>query len=245
MTQEYLAWSDLSALGSSPSAVKEAFNSQWGTEPDGIALNDTTYFNAVSPPITQQYGHYAYKTLGEINYTEGTQSSNEGAVVGSNTAYNRGDAPITISLTVDGSWSESQSWSSSVTAGMTFSEEISLEGVFKMGMSFSVSTTVGESNSKGNTKGSSATVSLTVPPMSMIKVEMVATMVTETMDFTAPIQVTGLMGANFPDRVQGHYFWFNDVGTLLPQTSGTLSGTITGTSAFNVQTNAGQAQPIT
>ncbi len=53
------------------------------------------------------------------------------------------------------------------------------------------------------------------------------------------------MGANFPDRVQGHYFWFNDVGTLLPQTSGTLSGTITGTSAFNVQTNAGQAQPIT
>jgi Clostridium epsilon toxin ETX/Bacillus mosquitocidal toxin MTX2 len=244
MPQEYLVWSDLAALNSSPSAVKDAFAAAWGATPDGIALNDTTYYNAVTPAITQQYGHYCYKTLGQIQYAEGVQSTPTQAIVGSNTAYNNSDQPASISLTVDGSWSESTSWSSSVTAGMTFSSEISLEGVFKMGMSFSVSTTVGQSKTTGNVKGSSATVNVTVPPHSMIKVDMVATMKTESMDFSAPIQVSGMMGVNFPDRVQGHYFWFNDVGSLLPQTSGTLTGTVQGTSAFDVQTHIGQAQPI-
>ncbi|OYY79389.1 MAG: hypothetical protein B7Y43_02950 [Sphingomonas sp. 28-62-20] len=245
MPQEYMLWSDLVALNSSPNAVSASFNKIWGTNPDGIALNDTTYYNAVTPAITQQYGHYCYKILGQINYSEGTQTSPTQAIVGSNTAYNNSDAPAAISLTVQGAWTETTAWSSSITAGMTFSSEISLEGVFKMGMSFSVSTTVGQSNSNSVNKGSSATVSVTVPPNSMIKVDMVATMKTETMDFSAPIQVSGMMGANFPDRVQGHYFWFNDVGSLVPQTSGNLTGTIQGTSAFDVQTHIGQAQPIT
>jgi Clostridium epsilon toxin ETX/Bacillus mosquitocidal toxin MTX2 len=245
MTQQALEWSDLVALDSSPSDVRDAFQRIWGTKPDGIALNDTTYYNAVTPPITQQYGHPAYKTLGEITYTEGTVNSDDGAVVGSNTAYNRSDQEATIQLTVSGAWTETTGWSTSVTAGMTYSEDITLEGVFKMGMSFNVSTTVGASGSTSVNKGSSASVSVTVPPNSKIRVDMVATMKTETMDFSAPIQVTGMMGANFPDRVQGHYFWFNDVGQLLPKTSGTLNGSITGTAAFDVQTNIGKAEPIT
>lgn len=244
MPQEYLSWGDLQALNSSPSAVRDKFNSIYGENPDGIALNDSGYFNAVSPPITQQYGHYCYKTLGQITYSEGNQSSDPSAVVGSNTAYNNSDQPATISLTVSGAWTETTGWSSSITTGMTFSEEVTLEGVFKMGMSFSVSATVGQSGSSSVNKGSSATVSVTVPPKSKIQVDMVATMKTESMDFSGPIQVSGLMGANFPDRVQGHYFWFQDVGSLCPQTSGTLSGSITGTAAFDVQTNIQPAQPI-
>lgn len=245
MPQEYLTWSDLTALNSSPSDVRDKFQSIWGDNPDGIALNDTTYYNAVTPAITQQYGHYCYKTLGQTAYSEGPQTSPTQAIVGSNTAYNNSNQPATISLTVDGAWSETTGWSSSVTTGMTFSTEITLEGVFKMGMSFNGSATVGQSGSSSVSKGSSATVSVTVPPNSKITVDMVATMQTETLDFSAPIQVSGMMGANFPNRVQGHYFWFNDVGSLVPQTSGTLTGSIQGTSAFHVQTHIGAAEPIT
>ena len=127
---------------------------------------------------------------------------------------------------------------------MTFSESVTLEGVFQMGMQFNVSATVGQSGSTTVNKGASSTVTVTVPPKSQVKVDMVATMKTETMDFSAPIQVTGMFGANFPDRVQGHYFWFADAGTILPQTSGTLTGKINGTAAFDVQTHINPAQPL-
>ena len=73
---------------------------------------------------------------------------------------------------------------------------------------------------------------------------MVATMKTEKMDFSAPITVSGMLGANFPDRVQDHYFWFNDVASLVPKTSGVLTGTIQGTAAFDVQTKISPAEPI-
>jgi hypothetical protein len=244
MTQAYLLWSDLSALDSSPAAVREKFASTLGENPDGIALNDTTYYNAVKPPITVQYSHYCYKTLGQITYTEGTPTSPTQAIVGSNTAYNHGDTPASVELQVDGAWSETTGWSTSVTTGMTFSEGITLEGVFKMGMSFSVSVTVGQSGSNTVQKGASANVTVTVPPHTKVKVAMIATMKTERMNFSAPIDVTGMMGANFPNRVKGHYFWFNDVNTLLPKTSGTLTGWIEGTAAFDVQTNIGPAEPI-
>ncbi|MGK6354590.1 hypothetical protein ACMGDH_05110 [Sphingomonas sp. DT-207] len=243
-TQEYLVWSDLQALDSSPSAVRDKFKSIYNKNPDGIALNDTTYYDAVNPPITQQYGHFCYKTLGEITYTEDGQEADQ-AIVGSNTAYNHGDQPASISLTVNGGWSESTGWSTSLTEGMTFSESVTLEGVFQMGMQFNVSATVGQTGSNTVNKGASATVTVTVPPNSQVKVDMVATMKTEKMKFSAPIQVAGMFGANFPDRVNGHYFWFADAGSILPKTSGTLNGKIKGTAAFDVQTHINPAVPIT
>lgn len=236
MLQQYLTWSDLQALDSSPSAVREKFNSLYDKNPDGIALNDTTYFNAVQPAITEQYSHYCYKQLGEFEYTQGTVDSRT-AVVGSNVARNDTDEPATVALTVDGAWMETTGWSSSVTAGMSFSAEVTLKGVFSFGTSFSVSTTTGKSGSDSQNRGASSTVTVTVPPHSTVTVEMVATLKSETVSFAAPIQVHGMFGANFPDRVQGHYFWFYDAGTILPKTSGTLTGQVKGTAAFDVHTH--------
>ena len=64
------------------------------------------------------------------------------------------------------------------------------------------------------------------------------------MDFKAPIDVSGMFGANFPDRVRGHYFWFLSASEILPKTSGEISGTIEGTAAFDVHTDIGAAKPI-
>lgn len=244
MTQQYLAWSDLQALNSSPDDIRSKFASIFGKTPDGIALNDDTYYNAVNPPITQQYGHYCYKTLGTVTYTEGAQISPTQAVVGSQTVRNTGDSDVTMSVTVNGAWEETTSWSSSVTTGMSFTEKVTLEGVFEMGTTFNVSSTVGQGGSSSVSNGASATVSVTVPAHSQVAVQMVATMKKEQMDFSAPIDVTGMLGANFPDRVQGHYFWFESIGNLAPKTSGTLTGTIEGTSAFDVSTVVGKAEPI-
>lgn len=242
--QEALSFNDLEALKSSPPSVKAAFSKIYGKDPDGISVNSETYFKAVTPAITQQYGHPCYKVMGEITYVEAGTSVPSDAIVGSNYAVNNSDEDATISLTVTGAWSETQTWTTSVTTGMQFSESINLEGVFQMGEQFNISTTVGQSSANSVTKTASATVSVVVPAKSKKQVTMVATMQTETMNFSAPIAVQGMFGANFPDRVQGHYFWFADASQVLNATSGTLNGSIKNTAALKVQTNIGATEPI-
>lgn len=242
--RQQLTFSDLPALDSSPSDVRKAFENKFGKNPDGIALNNETYFNAVTPAITQQYGHYCYKNLGEFNYSEGAITGDQSAVLGSNYAINNGDTEATITLQVSGSWTSSNTVSSSVTAGMSFSAEFTLEGVFKLGETFSISTTAGKSQTESKTLSQSASVSVKVPPKSKVKVSMVGTLKEETVNFSAPISVAGMFGANFPDRVNGHYFWFAASAELLPKSSGTLTGTIKHASAFDVQTEIGASEPI-
>jgi hypothetical protein len=243
-TQQALSFNDLPALNSSPAAVRQKFNDLYKKNPDGISVNNETYFGAVTPAITEQYGHPCYKTLGEFNYVEAASKPPSDAIVGSNYATNDSDEEATITVTVEGAWSQTQSWSSETTTGLSFTEEFTIEGVFKIGTTFNVSTTVGQSKSTTVSKTASASVSVSVPPRSRKQITMVATMQQETLNFTAPISVQGMFGANFPDRVNGHYFWFNDAAQLLPTTSGQIKGSISNTSALHVQTTVGNAEPV-
>ncbi|HXR79193.1 MAG TPA: hypothetical protein VN737_24675 [Bryobacteraceae bacterium] len=243
-TQQALSFNDLPALNSSPQAVRQKFQDLYSKKPDGISVNDETYFGAVTPAITQQYGHPCYKTLGEFNYVEAASKPPSDAIVGSNYATNDSDEEATITVTVEGAWSQTQSWSSESTTGLSFTEEFTIEGVFKVGTTFNVSTTVGQSKSNTVSKSASASVSVSVPAHSRKQITMVATMQQETLNFTAPISVQGMFGANFPDRVKGHYFWFNDATQLLPTTSGQIKGSISNTSALHVQTTVGKAEPV-
>eukprot|EP00118_Oscarella_pearsei_P024644 m.306497 g.306497 ORF g.306497 m.306497 type:complete len:246 (+) comp41301_c0_seq1:717-1454(+) len=242
--KQLLTFNDLPGLDSSPDSVRSRFQSIHGKKPDGIALNDETYYSAVTPAITKTYGHPCYKVLGDFTYLEGPVSDQGEIVVGSQNAINNSDEEVTISVTVNGSWSQSTTVSSSVTTGMTFSAEFAIEGVFKLGSSFSVSTTAGQSSTETKSLGQTASVSVKVPPKKKIRVRMVGHLKQESVSFSAPIRASGLFGANFPDRVQGHYFWFNDASSVLNKTSGTLSGTIKQASAFDVQTTIDPAQPV-
>lgn len=245
MKQELLGFSELVALGSSPDSVRSKFEKRFGKKPDGIALNRETYFNAVKPSICEQYSHYCYKQLGGYEFTESTSLPPQNAILGSSMAVNNGDSEAEVSLQVQGSWSEQQSWSASITTGMTYSEEIGIEGIFKTGMEFSVAITAGRSGSSSVTKSASYTVTVKVPPKSQVEVSIVATMKKERMAFKAPIKVSGMFGANFPKRVQDHYFWFLSADEVLEKTSGEINGYVEGTAAFDVHAHIGQAQPIT
>jgi hypothetical protein len=243
--QQALSFNDLNALNSSPNSIREAFKKQYNdVNPDGISVNSETYFDAVKPAITEQYGHPCYKTLGDITYTTGPTEGGVSAIVGSQYAVNNSTQPAELSVTVDGSWSESTSVSSSVTVGMSFTAEVTLEGVFKTGTTFSESITAGKTSTDTKTRGSSATVKVNLPPKSKVKVDMVATMQKQSMAFSAPITVTGMFGANFPKRVNDHYFWFLSASSVLNKTSGELKGTISNTAAFDVHTTIGEIQSL-
>ncbi len=244
-----LQFKDLAALGSSPSAVRSWFKNSFSpnsgkVEPDGIAVNSETYYDAVKPAITEQQSHPAYLTLGTIVYREGPTTGDTQALIGSSNAINKSDQEQEITLAVSGSWEESQGTSTSVTAGLSFTAEVGIEGVFNLGTTFSASVTAGKSSTNTKKRSSEASVTVKVPPKSKIKVSMFGTMKTQTVDYEAPIQVSGMFGANYPSQVSDHYFWFASVDQVLPKTSGTFKGTIHNTSTFDVQTEIGVAEPL-
>ena len=250
--QELFTFADLPAVRSSPAAVRQKFQEHYGgANPDGISVNSETYYDAVKPAITEQYGHPCYKALGQINYQPTNGRQPKSAVVGQAYAINKSNKDAEVAVTIQGSWEEATSWSSETTTGLTLSQSFTLEGVFELGSEFSLSTTVGESKSKQEGRSSSVTTTVTVPAMSRARVNLVGTVQEEAMTFTAPIAVQGVFGANFPDRVSpndsepGHYFWFLSAQEVLPQTTGEITGIIKHTSVFDTQTEIGAIEPLT
>jgi len=242
---ELMNFKDLKGVGSSPHDVSGKFDDKYGKSPDGICVNNEGYYDYYTPIITESYGHPCYKKLGQYEFQrESATTDVHKAVIGSNTAVNHGDAKASIQLTVNGSWSESTGYSSSITTGMSFSTEFGVEGVFKMGAEFSLSVTAGKSSSSSVSRSSTASVTVEVPPRSKVKVNMVALMKKEKLGFKVPIEVQGMFGANFPDKVHDHYFWFMDARDALPTTTGEISGIIEGTRSFNVNTEIGKAESV-
>jgi len=243
---ELMTFADLKGLDSSPIDVKGKFAAaHGGHQPDGICVNNEGYFGAYHPIITESYNRPCYKRLGEYVFDrESATTDVHEAVIGSNTAVNHGDAKASIQLSVNGSWSESTGYSSSITTGMKFSTEFGVEGVFKMGAEFSLSVTAGKSSSSSVSRSSTASVTVDVPPRSKVTVNMIALMKKEKLHFKVPIDVDGSFGANFPDKTDGHYFWFMDAREALPKTSGEISGIVEGTRSFNVSTEIGKTEPL-
>ena len=64
------------------------------------------------------------------------------------------------------------------------------------------------------------------------------------MSYEAPIEAQGMFGANFPKRVNNHYFWFRSADNILPKTSGQMKGVIEKTAALNTQTEVYPSEPI-
>lgn len=233
--QEHLLFSDLPALDSSPNSVRESFKTIYGTNPDGIALNNETYFNAVQPPITQQYGHYCYKKIGDITYNYNNNNLPTQIIIATSLVTNETNEPVTQTVYISGEWTKTTSWSTEVTNGLSFSSSISIKGIFEIGGEFNVSTTVGKSESQSITNTASLAITVEVPPRSQRRVKLKALMVKEAARFSAPINVSGYFGANFPKSVNGHYFWFVGASNLLNKTYGTLTGIIENTTAYEFE----------
>ena len=137
--QDLFMLSDLPSLNSSPDSVRNAFKSVFDNiTPDGISVNSETYFNAVKPAITERYGQPCYKTLGKFSFTKGSSASPTSVVVGKNIVINYGDEVATMTLDVQGSWQNEQTWSSESTTGLTISSSFTIEGFFESGIEFSV-----------------------------------------------------------------------------------------------------------
>lgn len=131
-----------------------------------------------------------------------------------------------------------------MTAGISFTAGFNIE-VVSFSTTVSVSATAGKSATNSKSESETNSVTVEVPAKHSVTVQMVATMKTETVEFSAPITADGMFGGNFGSPVQGHYFWFLSASTVLGSTSGVLKGTFQNSRAFDVTTNVLAAVPIT
>ncbi|XP_065839087.1 hydralysin-like [Oscarella lobularis] len=247
LVKDELTFDDLNGLDSSPDTVRKKFSDIFHENPDGIAVNSETRFGALKPAVTVQYNHPAYKVLGDITYSEGQVQDKGQVIMASNYAVNKGTETVTITLNLSGTLSQSDTSSSSVTAGMTFTTEFTIEGVFKIGGAFNTSITVGKSKTETKTTEASSSINVPVPPKSKKKVTIVGFLKEEKVSFSAPITVSGMMGANFPNPVGGdggHYIWFDSVGNLLNKVTGSMNGQISRSMILDVNTEVGKAVPL-
>ena len=123
--RELLKFSDLSALGSSPSAIREGFKREYGINPDGISLNHETYYGAMHPAITEQYSRYCYKEHGSVRYTS-VGSKDKTVIVGHDSVENRTGQEVSAVSTVTEQWTESVSRTTSSSIGRTFEHGVSI-----------------------------------------------------------------------------------------------------------------------
>ncbi len=224
--KEKLSFSDLQSIGSSPAAIKAAFNKVLGKEPDGICFNSETYFDAVKPAITEQYGYLCYKEVGTPSYTSlGTQPGGD-VVIGSTTAINESDAPANISVEVSGSWNQVTSWNVNQSVGLSFNTAFSFTPLFSIGGSVSYTTSIDQGGSKSSEYSVKYSVSVEVPARSKKDITVMAKTTKESMGYELPIVIEGDFGANYGKKVDGHYFWFLSAGEVLPFTTGIQKGTI-------------------
>lgn len=224
--------------------MRQKFKEHFGSLPRGLALNSETYYDAVTPAITDQYGYHCYKVAGNFTYQAPTVSTDDQRVVAVAWAENNTDDAQTMSVSLSGSKAKSTTLTWQRAVGLTISAKVTVKEVFEFGGEISVTETVGEESSTSDEIGVSTTASVNVPPRSKRKVTLVGTHHQESVSFEVHISVSGYFGANFDPRVNGHYYWFLRADLVLPRSSGTIRGTLTHADVYEIHTRFDEAVSI-
>ena len=73
-------------------------------------------------------------------------------------------------------------------------------GIFKMGGTFTFDAAAGGHHTETKPRTYTSTITVIVPAKSKQKISLIANMKTATVDFSTPITVNGMVGANFGDK---------------------------------------------
>lgn len=239
---EKLTFSDLEFYNASPSYMRQSFTDYFGTTPDGIAVNSETYYNAVTPAITEQYGKYCYNKVYSSTIHNQSLSSYSSRVF---ETYATNGGPSAVPITKHLAYTETTGTNWNITAGSS----ISLEATLGFHIPFTVdaeSTLTVTGYLEGSTGGSSSSaftfsddLTVTVPAYSKQKLSLHFVLADGAADLWWPVNLEGWFGANFPNKVQDHYFWFlNYTG------SGTMVAHVTDHSSVRAYITIGDVEPL-
>lgn len=203
--QVLTSWKDFESVFVTKDLVKDAYKQHFdNVTPDDVHLNDDFCF---------RYMWLSYNYLGDIhNYNVSTKpvANIEAERVLTNDTDKPYKHTVTLSVTRTKSaevW-VTQSSSITVSASVTLgSEELGIQAEFST--SFQLSNEVGSKDSTSTSVTVSDTIDVDVPAHSKITVALQVSWTSRNQKWEIPVTIdsNGRTGAQFPKRVQGHYYW--------------------------------------
>ena len=199
-------WDDLRTAKVTEDMIKDAYQRGFGVRPDKIHLNDD---------ICRKNGWFSYNRIGKIrifNVKEEPKSSFLNHRIVTN------DLDSSSSEEVDMTTSVSDTTTTTVTrqSGISTTASISVDAeAMGLGIEAGISTTFSLSNTVGSTQTQhremsvGSKIQVPIPPHSKINVTLEVTWISKTADWEIPVYIDpmGRTGVDFHRRVKGHYYW--------------------------------------
>lgn len=217
-------WDDLLAAGMTKENVFDMFKKAFGQRPKQVYLNEG---------ICVEFQHYCNNYQGEFSYGDRNMVPAT-RVATTKTLENNTDSTVTMTAQLDTEQSKSASVTVTESSSVSFGNSITV-GSETLGISSEISFNFTFENSVGSTKTTSETVkvsdqlSLDVKPHSKFDVDLETSWMNLNETFSVPIVISGAVGADFGERVEGHYYWFMGLPDNL---QGTIHGNVN--AAYNI-----------
>ncbi|WP_196894129.1 ETX/MTX2 family pore-forming toxin [Aureivirga marina] len=191
--------------------IKELYRKD-GKKPDGISLNSGENISSVvSPSVSERLGLSSHVRIKDPVVTVENLDLPIPSDVTSIELVNKSDQESTMSSSYSYQRGHSKSWSVTLSASLTIDRKVNIGIPDIGGAEASVGITVGASGTTGGTTDETTTLSgsvtATVPPRSKKTIVIVADKVKSEVTYKVPVKIDGLVGVNYPDRADGHYFW--------------------------------------
>lgn len=197
-------WDDMIACGMSKGKVSDAYQKHFGTKPDQVHLNDD---------FCKNYGWLSYNLLGHTTYTNVSiipKADISGERFLENDTSDSITSTVELSTTLSNSATASVTSASAVSVGSTITigaPDLGIGGEFSQNFSFS--NEVGSTSTQSTEVTITDRVSVVVPPGAKYRVYLQVTWEARSEEWEMPVTIDpyGWTGAQFPHKVEGHYYW--------------------------------------
>ncbi len=208
------SWDDMSHAGLPPESVRKAYAIYYGSGlPDEVHINDDfckreflLSYNIPQAFIVHKKNPVTLTKIADTRILENDlDEAIQDEVTLSTTVTN--SATLTVNQITEFKFSDS--------GEVVVSPDIfSISDTFSE--SFTISNSIGSTATQSIATGISDKATITIPPHSKIKVDLEVSWTSIHEDWEMPVEIQGWTGAQFPNRVNGHYYWYSRHEDLFP-----------------------------
>lgn len=213
--QQKLTFQNLSDMGFSHNRLKNLVTDYFDRSPDGISINGERIYSApMNPTITEEYGHNAYIETGEptVTFTSGYHNLN---VVYDYTFHNYSGQEDSHTISRSYQKGRTTSWSSTTSVNVSVAGTVGLKGIADITVEVGVGSSATNGGSESEVITTTVSSTINVPPHSKRRVIFIEKVKEDDYQYRIPVSVSGRFGANFEDKLNGHYYWFASIRQLL------------------------------
>lgn len=212
---ERLSFGQLNSLGFNEYRLRDRFKDIYGKHPDGIAINSENRFSGINPTITDQYSHFAYIHTATPTITILNENTEHTEIVYDHIFYNYSNQTDTHTIVRSYNRGTSTNWSVTESIDVSIGGKVGIPLLTEGSIEISVGVSTTQGGSQSNTVTDQIRSTITIPPYSKRRILMIEQSSYAKVKYDIPVYTSGYIGANFRRRVNGHYFWFNDINALI------------------------------